>query len=222
MKYTDYERAFSQARLSKYLSACDNDCTNALTLYRYNTKLCQKFYGVLNLFEVVLRNAINEHYKTYFADNDWIVTQSNPGGMLEFSPALPQVTKQLNKLQANRTYTHDRLVSSVSFGFWTYLFTKIPFNIGGKTLLQVFPDKQLGLGQKTVYNELLDIKNFRNRIAHQEPICFNNQGNKNVTFAQDNYAQILRYVSFLGYTKDELFWGFDVDPTPTINKIMLL
>lgn len=222
MKYTDYERAFSQARLSKYLSACNHDCANALTLYRYNTKLCQKFYGVLNLFEVVFRNAINEHYKKHFADNDWIVTQSNHEGMLEFSPALPQVTKQLNKLQAAGTYTHNWLVSSVSFGFWTYLFTKIPFHIGGKTLLQIFPNKQVGLGQKAIYKELRDIKDFRNRIAHQEPICFNSQGDKDVTFAQDNYTQIFRYISFLGYSKDELFWGFDVDPTPTINKIMSL
>ena len=63
MKYPDYERAFSSARLNKYLKACDGDTVAALTLYRHNIKLCQKCYGILNIFEIVLRNAINEHYK---------------------------------------------------------------------------------------------------------------------------------------------------------------
>lgn len=59
MKYQDYEKAFSPARLYKYLKAFGGDTVAALTLYRHNIKLCQKFYGVLNIFEVVLRNAIN-------------------------------------------------------------------------------------------------------------------------------------------------------------------
>lgn len=58
MKYSDYEIAFSPARLSRYSNACGGDQNKALTLYRHNVKLCQKFYGVLSLFEVVLRNAI--------------------------------------------------------------------------------------------------------------------------------------------------------------------
>ena len=72
MKYNDYEAAFSQARLSRYLNACAGDKNKALILYRHNLKLCQKFYGVLGLFEVVFRNAVNEHYKRHFGDEDWI------------------------------------------------------------------------------------------------------------------------------------------------------
>lgn len=222
MKYTDYEKAFSQARLSKYSYACGADNMKALTLYRHNIRLCQKFYGILNLFEIVFRNAINEHYKCYLSDTDWIRTQLNPGGILEQSPALPLVKKELYKLQTNGIYTHDRLVSSVTLGFWTYLFTKIPFNRGGKTLLQVFPNKQKGLGQKAIYNELMQIKKFRNRIAHHEPICFDVNNKKDVVFAQSNYQLILKYISFLGYNKDELLYGFDVSPDTIINKIISL
>ena len=53
MKYPDYENAFSAARLNRFLKACRGDKVAALTLYRHNVKLCQKFYGVLNIFEVV-------------------------------------------------------------------------------------------------------------------------------------------------------------------------
>lgn len=222
MKYSDYEIAFSPARLSRYSNACGGDQNKALTLYRHNVKLCQKFYGVLSLFEVVLRNAINEHYKRYFGDNDWIRTQLQPGGMLEHCPKLADVNKHITELVNNGRYTHDRLVSSLSFGFWTYLFNKLPFRRGGQTLLAILPNRARGLGQKAVYNELMEIKKFRNRIAHHEPICFDMAGNKDVNFAQYNYNQILKYVYFLGYNKDELFFGLDVLPDNTITKISSL
>lgn len=86
MKYFEYEKAFSQARLNKYLAACGSNTAKALTLYRHNIKLCQKFYGILNIFEVVLRNAINTHYKSIFNDAEWVTNQMRPGGMIENAP----------------------------------------------------------------------------------------------------------------------------------------
>lgn len=52
MKYNDFEDALSAARLNKYKNACGGNTNKALTLYRHNVKLCQKFYGVLNIFEM--------------------------------------------------------------------------------------------------------------------------------------------------------------------------
>lgn len=219
MRYSDYESALSPARLSRYSNACGGDKNKALTLYRHNVKLCQKFYGVLSLFEVVLRNAINEHYKQYFVDYNWIKTQMQPGGMLENCPQAAEVGNHITRLINAGKYTHDRLVSSVSFGFWTYLFNKQPFRKGGQTLLAIFPKRSRGLGRKAIYNELMAIKAFRNRIAHHEPICFDQYGNKDVIFAQNNYDQILKYIDFLKYNKNELFFGLDILPDKTIAKI---
>lgn len=219
MKYSDYEAAFSPARLNKYLTACSGNATKALTLYRHNVKLCQKFYGVLNIFEVVLRNAINEHYKNHFGDMDWIRTQIRPGGMLEHHPHKSNVEKAIADLSAAGRYTNDRLVSSVSFGFWTYLFTKKPFKSGGQSLLKVFPARTTGLGQRAIYNELQDIKNFRNKIAHHEAICFDSMGQKSVSLAKDSYALILKYIIFLGFTENHLYYGLDVLPDSVLNHI---
>ena len=93
MKYAEYQKAFSAARLNKYLKACNGDFSSALTLYRHNVRLCQKFYGVLNIFEVVLRNAINNHYRIYYGDEDWIRNQLVTGGMLENHPQREAVDK---------------------------------------------------------------------------------------------------------------------------------
>lgn len=219
MKYPEYEKAFSAARLNKYLKACGGDTMSALTLYRHNVKLCQKCYGIINIFEVVLRNAINEHFKTYFADSDWIRNQLKPGGMLEFHPQRMAVLKTISDLDKNGRYTNDRVVSSVTFGFWTYLFTKKPFHLGGKTILKVFPGKTKGLGQRAIYNNLQAIKDFRNRIAHHEAICFDSSGSKSTSGVRTSYALVIEYIQFIGYLDSHLFYGLDVLPDKIMQKI---
>ncbi len=219
MKYSDYEKAFSPARLSRDLNACQGDKEKALTLYRCNIKLCQKFYGILSVLEIVLRNAIDGHYKQFFVDNDWIRTQICHGGMLDNCPQIDDIRGLISKIEKNERYTHDRLVSSVSFGFWTYLFNKQPFRKGGLTLLAILPNRTKGLGQKAIYKELMEIKKFRNRIAHYEPICFDAIGNKDVGFASTNYNQIMKYIYFLGYDRNKLFVNLDILPDEIIAHI---
>ena len=129
------------------------------------------------------------------------------------------VLDEISTMVNSNKYTPDKVVSSVSFGFWTYMFTKVPFRLGSQTLLQIFPNRQAGLGQKAIFKELQLIKQFRNRIAHHEPICFDATGRKSMVYAQTNYALILNYLSFFGYNKDELFFGLDVMPDTVMDKI---
>lgn len=222
MKYSEYEKAFSPARLNKYLVACGGNTSKALTLYRHNVKLCQKFYGILNIFEVVLRNAINAHYQSVFNDTEWVESQMQPGGMIENAPQKNEVLRIITTLRQNGRYTNDRVVSSVSFGFWTHLFTRQPFRLGGQNLLRIFPNRTAGLGQRAVFNELQEIKTFRNRIAHHEAICFDKNGNIDMTSTQSKYALILKYIDFLGYRSSHLFYGIDILPDSTITKIEAL
>ena len=219
MKYSEYEIAFSPARLNKYLVACNGNKGKALTLYRHNVKLCQKFYGILNIFEVILRNAINRHYIEYFNDSDWIKNQCAEGGMLESAPQNGEIERTISLLERQNKYSNDRLVSSVTFGFWTYLFNRIPFRVGGMNLLQIFPNRTSGLGQRLIYNELQEIKSFRNRIAHHEAICFNNSGEINLRYAQEKLDLIKKYVIFLGYDPIKLYWGTGIRPYTLIERI---
>ena len=219
MNYTEYQKAFSCARLNKYLIACGGNTMAALTLYHNNVKLCQKFYGVLNVFEVVLRNAINEHYRQYLKDDDWIRNQLGCCGVLGNHPQRVAVMKIIDDLDKDFRYTNDRVVSSVSLGFWTHLFSRKPFLLGGQSLLHIFPAKTKGLGQRAIYNELQLIKSFRNRIAHHEAICFNASGVKSTAQAKEYYELVIKYIQFLGYSESRLFYGFDVLPNKMLNKI---
>lgn len=86
-------------------------------------------------------------------------------------------------------------------------------------MLKIFPKRQQGLGQRAIFNELQEIKTFRNRIAHQEAICFDAEGRLNLEPTKVKYALIQRYVEFLGYPNSHLFYGIDIMPDSTMNKI---
>lgn len=222
MKYEEYEKAFSAARLNRYLTACRGNRAKAMTLYRHNVKLCQKFYGILNIFEVVLRNAINLHYQSYFKDEDWIINQCAEGLMLSTAPQRNEILRNAAELHRNGKYSNDRLVSSVTFGFWTYLFNRLPYHGGGDTLLHIFPCRTKGLAQRPIFNELQQIKSFRNRIAHHEAICFNRDNHIDLTYAQNNITLIKKYVIFLGYDPAKLFWGTGIRPYSMFDRILEL
>ena len=215
MKYEKYEKALSVPRIGKYKIACNGDKNKALILYRYNIKLCQKFYGILGVLEVVLRNAINDHYKAYLKDNEWLITQSQSGFLTNYQDA---ILNESNKLIQNHKYTHDKLVASLSLGVWTFLFSRNCYKNSGKTLLQIFPNKRHGLNRKDIYVDLDKIRVFRNRIAHHEPLCFDSLGAINVAHVKDIYALVIKYVEFLGYCPNKLLYGVET-PLSTIGKI---
>jgi len=215
MKYEEYEIALSVPRIGKYRQACKSDKNKALILYRYNIKLCQKFYGVLGVLEVVLRNAINEHFKIKLHHSDWLIIQAQSGFLLDYQDT---IFKERDKLINNQKYTPDKLVASLSLGIWTFMFSRKCYKNSGKTLLQIFPNKTHGLNQRDIYAGLDKIRTFRNRIAHHEPLCFDNAGTINVTYVQEIFSLIIKYIDFLGYNTNELLFGVE-NPLQTIIKI---
>ena len=215
MKYEEYEKALSVPRIGKYKIACNGDKNKALILYRYNIKLCQKFYGILGVLEVVLRNAINEHYKTILYDNNWLITQAHNGFLVNYQET---IFKERDKLIHNYKYTHDKLVASLSFGVWTFLFSRNCYKNSGKTLLQILPKKTHGLSLKDIYADLDKIRAFRNRIAHHEPLCFDSSDKVNVAYAREIYTLTIRYIDFMSYCSNELLYGIEA-PLSTIEKI---
>jgi hypothetical protein len=206
MKFSEFENALSAPRLGRYLRACSGDTRKALTLYRYNIKLGQSFYGVIGVLEVALRTAINEHFKTSLADADWIITQANDGFLRKYKDA---IKKERSRLDLTGSYTNDRLLSSLSFGVWTFLFSRKCYRSSGKTLLRIFPNKPHGTNQSDVYKELDTIRHFRNRIAHYEPACFNRQGAIDVSHAEEVFRLIVGFLDYLGFSSKEILYGVE-------------
>jgi len=195
MKYTEATILFSNARLSKYLRACDGDKRKAMQLYRCNARVSQSFFGVVSLFEIILRNAINNHYIVTLGE-DWIINQASGGLLLEHDS--DEIKKIEHSYRKEGVYSHDKMVGSFTFGFWTYLFTKHNYKVGGKTLLQIFPNRIKGTTQKNVYKDITQIREFRNRIAHHEPICFDKNGAINTDYMNRHYSLIVTYMNYMG------------------------
>ena len=216
MDFKTSQKIFSAARMGKYANACSGDKRKTMLLYRYNLRLCQRFCGVLNLFEVMLRNAINEHYRAYYSNPDWIVNQADTGRLLEFN--MDEIKQTETSYRRRGIYNNDKMVASLTMGFWTKLFSKKRYKRGGKSLLRIFPNKVKGKSQSDVYKDLTHIREFRNRIAHHEPICFDSYGKISTDFARKHYQLIRDYIIYMGQHPDNVIQWTE-KPDEVLDKI---
>lgn len=217
MNYSDFEQAFSTPRLGRFLFAAKGDQQKALQLYKLNIELSGCLFGVLSIFEVVLRNHIDQYYRHYFGDNEWLKNQCGQGGMFSHPSFLRSGFESRTRIlttiaQLGNHYTHDRLVAELNFGFWTYMFAPIQFRVGGQGLHRIYTQRPKGTSQGQIFNELDEVRNLRNRIAHHEPLCFDKQHQIDTTHTETTHSYITRHIEWLGYTSWELLLGLDETP----------
>ena len=187
LRYEDVEKLVSKPRLNRYLAACGNSKMRAKELYAANLKISQAFYPVLNLFEIILRNKIHDRLSIHFSDVDWITTKKTgfmndhtlgkkrSGRRRESGFYLKnQVEKAERKLREKRsTITTGKVIAEQSLGFWTTLFEPRHYKLIGGSVIHCFPHKPSTVGRNTISVKLQNIRGFRNRVYHNEPICFN-------------------------------------------------
>lgn len=175
------EKYFTHQRLSSYTD---------LTDYIENIKICQRYYPILNIFEIVLRNRINDFFiKTFGAA--WLKKILKK--QFSFDPG----TEIENKVRSaetiltreNKFITHDALLSNLTLGFWVALlsnekdqffhrlnrYDKRMSSKYNKTFMrEVFKLNSNDSGSDTkikeVRDELDSIRKFRNRVFHYEKV----------------------------------------------------
>jgi Abi-like protein len=205
MKYKDFEYYLSPERMSRFYNACGYDKVKAKKLYRINLKLSKSFLPLLSLFEVGLRNAIHRELSLHFADPDWIIHQQSGfmispslGGKMVNGKIIPEryllneVRKAQDKLRrSSANLTSARLIAEQNFGFWTAMFDKKYFHTLNRIPLNAFKAIPIGISETEIFPKLRLIRNFRNRISHHEPICFNTNG-----IYCGNQAQLIRQLIY--------------------------
>ena len=214
MNYTEIEQLISSVRLARYRQATANDKRKTLKLYRANVRLSGALLAVLSMFEVVLRNKIDNHYKMQYplapGDKGWLLHATLPGGFLTQNGchnSIIKVTKAYTELGIH--YSHDRLVATLSFGFWKYLFKGNQYKAGGNTLLHIFPNIPPHTTQAHVFGKLDKINDLRNRVAHHEPVCFGANNVISTTYARAQFQQIIDILQWMGINGAQLFIGVD-------------
>lgn len=187
MNYAQLEFYISQPRLNRFLRACKNSKTKAQKLYKINLRVSQSFYPILNLFEIFFRNAIYSVIAKEFTDADWIINEKN--GFMRH-PSLSrgnfsiknQILKSENKMRRSGIIvTTSKLIAEQTFGFWTTFFDAPHFKLVRGCTLNAFPNKPTSVNRVIIEQKLYGIRTFRNRIYHNEPICFRGA---NVDFAE--------------------------------------
>jgi hypothetical protein len=215
MKYPDFEKIITPARMCRYLASCGGNTRKAMTLYRKNIIPSQKLFTVISCFEIALRNAIDIHYTAIYRP-DWLKNAASTGGIFDNNKCrLTQININDAIRNLNRFYTHFKLVAELGFGFWRFMFANNQFNAAGSTLLQLMPAKPrstpaIQYNHNFILNQLATINDLRNRIAHHEPICFlPGHSVKDTNYARNHYFLILQLFHWMEIDSQALLFGLD-------------
>jgi hypothetical protein len=128
------------------------------------------------LLETFLRNSINDKLAIHFNDTAWIINQKN--GFMNDSSLAPKYWLKNQVINAENntrgTITAGKIISEQTFGFWTSLFEPRHYRLIGGYVIHCFSNKPNHINRTAIAKMLNDIREFRNRIYHNEAICFNN------------------------------------------------
>lgn len=207
----------SAKRMRRYLNACAGNKRKAQTLYRLNLRLSQELFTVISCYEVALRNAIDRIMSVAFGQ-DWIRDAIMPGGIFDdprFTGTTRIMYKAYNELVSNGRYSSSKMLSSMEFGVWKYMYSATEYRATGRRLLGVFPNKpkssiSIQYNNLFIFNELDAINRLRNRIAHHEPICFmQDKESISTTYLRNCYGRIATLFAWMGIDSKSLLFGMD-------------
>lgn len=211
MRFQKISLYLSPERINRYMAAAGNNNARTVRLYKENLKIAQAFHALLGILEVILRNRINTILSIHFSDPDWIINQKT-GFMI--APSLTHVDHRTGRRiindflkssieQSERRFrrlhvpiTSDKIIANQPLGFWTDLFEAHHYRLLLGRPIQIFSQLPSGHGRSEVCNRLNKIRQFRNRINHNEPICFN--GNSiDFTYVDDVYNSLIDILTWI-------------------------
>jgi hypothetical protein len=170
---TIVERIISKERLEPYLNYHKNDLFKAIAHYKSNILISESFYPLLAVLEVGLRNSIDYQLTKRFNDKEWYDNKDFVKIATRFQ--IDRISQaRTNIFSEKKEITPGRIISELSFGFWTSLFdTKFEMTLW-KNLRLAFPNCPKNIRKrKTMSSKFNGIRKLRNRVFHHEAITWN-------------------------------------------------
>ncbi len=221
MKFSNFQSIVSEARLQRYLSACEGNRSKAKTLYRYNIKVSLALFAVIGAFEIALRNAIDKAMRERFG-KDWLRDAILPAGIFDVPQCRDHakiIRSAYERLKRHNQYTHTNLLSKMEFGIWKYMFSSPQFRATERILLKIFHNKPtssrtIQYNNAYIFNELDRINSMRNRIAHHEPICFTSASpTVSTEYIEQTYLRLTTLLNWLDIDAHAYLYGLDHIPS---------
>ena len=196
------EKVFSNKRMERYFALYPYDEDRAIKHYQSNIQLTEAFYTSLSVLGVALRNALSRELQTMANREDWYVSFADIPELSGLNKYISQASKQI--LARHEQVTPSKIVAELTLGFWVSLLNAEYERILWKDLRRAFPyllkkERQ----RKTVSAPLNRFRAFRNRVFHNESICWNM---KRVEEIHEELISILGWIN-----KDLPEWLKDMD-----------
>ena len=205
MQNENLEKLLSAKRIETYYKLFKGDKTKAIEYYQLNTKISEAFYPMLANLEIVLRNSVHQSFSIRFKTENWFE-------ILDFQELVNQVNIAKSKITKNRQQLScDKIVAELTFGFWTSLFNKQYAKLFWRPLM--FALKELDNKHKDrdkIAYKLNQVRKFRNRIFHYEPIC------NDLLALKVNHNNIIDLLNWLD--KDLLDWTLTIENFEKLYK----
>lgn len=183
-------KGISPQRFAPYLAEAEGHEKNALDLYWWNVRMSRDIYSALHIFEVFLRNAMDEQLRIWNKEtpdrdakdgkrsSDWML---DPNNLIErkvgdkLAAARAHAIAAIEKSKGTlRSPTHDEILAQTSFGLWALILPTV--NDRGKqklwdeALVLAFPGAKVLDDEREIIKFIKETHALRNRIAHLEPI----------------------------------------------------
>jgi hypothetical protein len=192
------DKIISRERLQPYINHHNRDIEKAIAHYKANILISESFYPLISILEVGLRNSIDKQFIRRFEDDKWYEHIDFIRIISKYQ--IDRISEARTNIQSSKKeITTGRIISELTFGFWTSLFdTKFEMTLW-KNLRFAFTNCPKENRKRRIISAKLNrIRKFRNRIFHHEAISWNMEVLR--TYKQD----IIEGINWLD--KDLLDW----------------
>lgn len=164
-------KVFSSDRMQKYLDLHHPDDEKALLHYRINILISEASYPLLSVFEVALRNSLNRELIKHFGTTDWYLRIEADTALKDLAGDIKTAMRHITK--RGETITSSKVIGELTLGFWVRILNVEYEMVLWKSLRRAFPymPKQ-DRKRHMVSGPLNKIRDFRNRVYHNEPISW--------------------------------------------------
>ncbi|MBQ8760066.1 MAG: hypothetical protein IJZ06_01430 [Bacteroidales bacterium] len=195
--------------MERYFILYPNDESKAVKHYQSNIKLTEAFYTSLSVLEVALRNALSRELKTMTGREDWYAIFANTPGLTNLNKYITQASKQI--AGRHEQITTSKIIAELTLGFWVSLLNAEYERLLWKDLRRAFPYiPKKERKRKNVSAPLNRFRAFRNRVYHNESICWNM---KRVQEIHDELLLILEWIN-----KDLPEWLTEMDRFENVQE----
>ena len=173
------EQTLSIPRLSKYENFYKNkgepyEKSDVLMLYERNLIISNKFFYLLNYFEVVLRNAVIQAIEISFRCDETNSWHENEAFIRSLSRRGRYSPKSMfDSAKEKFPDSPSKMIPELKFVFWQkMLMANYEERIWQGCFNSIFPNATVE-NRQIFYDWTDQLRELRNRIAHHEPIIFN-------------------------------------------------